>query len=173
MHVRYTANTFPEDLMFTQTKDRQNWQTRYVIQQPYDSNVAACSARVAEMDCEAMCKPRVAQVLAAPAWDGQKQIYKDKDPIALQRDCVAACVVSKQNGIASASRYYQSDLPTRLNGEKQTLAKLTGWKMSDIDAMPDARKYLGADMLVAPVNGSAPAAAPWWERLFSGSKNVP
>ena len=173
MHVRYTANTFPEDLMFTQTKDRQNWQTRYVIQQPYDSNVAACSARVGEMDCEAMCKPRVAQVLSAPAWDGQKQIYKDKDPIALQRDCVAACVISKQNGIASASRYYQSDLPTRLNGEKQTLAKLTGWKMSDIDAMPDARKYVGTDMLVAPVNGNPPAGVPWWERLFNGSKNVP
>ena len=28
LHVRYTAATFPEDLMFTQTKDRQNWQAR-------------------------------------------------------------------------------------------------------------------------------------------------
>ena len=34
LHVRYTANTFPEDLMFTQTKDKQNFQTRYVIQNP-------------------------------------------------------------------------------------------------------------------------------------------
>ena len=174
MHVRYTANTFPEDLMFAQTKDRQNWQTRYVIQQPYDSSVAACSARVGQMECEAMCKPRVAQVLAAPAWDGQKQIYKDKDPIALQRDCVAACAVSKQNGIAAASRYYRTDLPTRLSTEKQTLAKLTGWKMSDIDALPDARKYLGGDSYVPPVSSNAHEAGnarPWWEQLFNSGKN--
>ena len=184
MHVRYTANTFPEDLMFTQTKDRQNWQTRYVVQQPYDSSVAQCSAKVGAMDCEAMCKPRVAQVLSAPIWEGQKQIYKDKDPIALQRDCVAACVVSKQNGIAAASRYYQTDLPTRLSTEKQTLAKLTGWKMSDIDTMPDARKYLGGDSYVAPGNGagngtgngtagSLPQPRPWWEQLFNSSKSAP
>jgi hypothetical protein len=35
MHVRYTRDTFPEDLMFTQTNDRQNWQTRYVLRHPF------------------------------------------------------------------------------------------------------------------------------------------
>ncbi len=183
MHVRYTANTFPEDLMFTQTKDRQNWQTRYVVQQPYDSSVAQCSAKVGKMDCEAMCKPRVAQALNAPTWEGQSQIFKDKDPIALQRDCVSACVTAKQNGLSAASRYYQTDLPTRLTAEKQTLAKLTGWKMSDIDAMPDARKYGGNDGAMPTPISTAPNAntstgtpsnpQPWWERLFNSSKTSP
>lgn len=35
LHVRYTPETFPEDLMFTETKDKQNFQTRYVLRHPY------------------------------------------------------------------------------------------------------------------------------------------
>jgi hypothetical protein len=35
LHMRYTRDTFPEDLMFTQTNDRQNWQTRYVLRHPF------------------------------------------------------------------------------------------------------------------------------------------
>jgi hypothetical protein len=42
LHVRYTPQTFADDLAFTQTKDRQNWQTRYVIQNPYGGSVAEC-----------------------------------------------------------------------------------------------------------------------------------
>ena len=41
--VKRNEERFPEDLMFTQTKDRQNWQTRYVIQNPYASSVATCA----------------------------------------------------------------------------------------------------------------------------------
>jgi hypothetical protein len=169
MHVRYTANTFPEDLMFTQTKDRQNWQTRYVIQNPYDSTVAQCSAKVAEMDCETMCKPRVAQVLNAPVYESQKSLYRDKDPQTLQRDCQAACVVSKQDGIEAAAKYYQTELPRRIEGEKQTLAKLTGWGMSEIDAMPFARKFAGLSSPETPV-ASQPT---WWEKLFHNQPNSP
>ncbi|MGL4573400.1 MAG: hypothetical protein ACRCV9_01275, partial [Burkholderiaceae bacterium] len=39
LHVRYTRDTFPEDLMFTQTNDRQNWQTRYVLRHPFKGAV--------------------------------------------------------------------------------------------------------------------------------------
>jgi hypothetical protein len=164
LHVRYTANTFPEDLMFTQTKDRQNWQTRYVVQNPYESSVAQCSDKVAQMDCEAMCKPRVTQLLNAPVYEGEKPIYRDKDPYALQRDCVAACVASKQSGVDAAAKYYQTDLPRRIGSEKQTLAKLTGWKMSEIDAMPQAQRY-SSTILVG--------TKPWWERLRATVKAVP
>ena len=166
LHVRYTANTFPEDLMFTQTKDRQNWQTRYVVQNPYDSSVAQCSAKVGQMDCEAMCKPRVTQVLSTPVSDAMLALYRDKDPLALQRDCVSACVASKQSGINSAARYYQTDLPKRLETEKLTLAQLTGWKLSAIDAMPHANRYTGA--MVGGGVDAAPAKT-WWESLFGGN----
>ena len=173
LHVRYTANTFPEDLMFTQTKDRQNWQTRYVVQNPYEGSVSQCSAKVGQMDCEAMCKPRVAHVLATPPSEGQRTPYResspigDKDPLVLQRDCVSSCVASKQTGINSAARYYQSDLPKRLDSEKLTLAQLTGWKLSDIDALPGADRYAG---IMATRPQSTGPTKTWWEVLFGSSK---
>ncbi len=179
LHMRYSANTFPEDLMFTQTKDKQNWQTRYIVQNPYEGSVAQCSAKIGQMDCEAMCRPRVAQLLSTPLYDnardGQRDgarapnalppLYRDRDPLALQRDCAAACAASKQAGVDTAARYYQSDLPRRIAAEKQSLAKLTGWKMSDIDALPGARRFTGDASPVAPGN----ADKPWWEELFKTS----
>jgi len=165
LHVRYTANTFPEDLMFTQTRDRQNWQTRYVIQQPYDSSVAACSSQMAQADCEGMCKTRVDSVLRAiqsPNGYGVNEGDRGKSPAALQSDCVAACTASKQSGIEAATRYYQQSLPQRIQSEKQTLAELTGWGLAQIDQMPDARKF-SAQESREPVK----PAKTWWEQLFS------
>jgi hypothetical protein len=173
LHVRYTANTFPEDLMFTQTKDRQNWQTRYVIQNPYDSSVAQCSEKVGRMDCEAMCKPRVAQALNMPSYSNQAPLFRDKDPLALQRDCVSACVSAKQNGLNAAARYYQTDLPQRISAEKKTLAQLTGWPLSTIDAMPDAGKFSGLASAAPGAVRPAGSGTTWWEQLFHPSKAAP
>jgi hypothetical protein len=44
LHVRYTTNTFPEDLVFTQTNDRQNWQTRDAVQSPVDTGTGHAHA---------------------------------------------------------------------------------------------------------------------------------
>ena len=35
LHVRYTRNKFPEDLMFQETSNRNNFQGRYILQHPY------------------------------------------------------------------------------------------------------------------------------------------
>jgi len=35
LHVRYDAQSFPEDLVFTETKDRSNFQGRYVLRHPF------------------------------------------------------------------------------------------------------------------------------------------
>jgi len=43
LHVRYDAAHFPEDLAFMETKDRENFQGRYVLQHPFEGR-AACSA---------------------------------------------------------------------------------------------------------------------------------
>ena len=180
LHVRYTANTFPEDLMFTQTKDRQNWQTRYVVQNPYEGSVAQCSARVGQMDCEAMCRPRVAQWLSAPPlpYEGRnsgnndiRPIFRDRDPSVLQRDCVSACAASKQAGVDAASRYYQTDLPGRLNAEKQTLARLTSWRMDEIDALPGALRF-SAPVSPGEISPNK-TEKPWWEQLFKTGSAKP
>ena len=43
LHVRYYKDNFPEDLMFQETGDRQNYQGRYVIRHPWKGN-ASCDA---------------------------------------------------------------------------------------------------------------------------------
>ncbi len=168
MHLRYTPRTFPEDLMFTQTSDTQNWQARYVIQNPYGGSVSECNDRVSKMDCETMCSERVQNVKAVLSESGvdQRMVndqYKYKNPPQLSRECVASCRASKAQGIQAAVDYYTKTLPQRIRGEKQILAQLTGWNMSAIDAMPGAKRYEAQNM-----SGSEPSATQtWWQKLFA------
>ncbi len=140
LHVRYTANTFPEDLMFTQTKDRQNWQTRYVIQNPYVSAISACAEQMAANDCEMMCDSRVAQVelikneKKGHGWRVSEE-YANMSSDKLQLSCTRSCAQSKFKALDTAARYYGQELPARLEREKYTLAKLTGWSMPEIDRL--------------------------------------
>ncbi|MDZ7704284.1 MAG: DUF2330 domain-containing protein [Trueperaceae bacterium] len=39
LHVRYTEQTFPEDLMFRATDNRQNYQGRYILQRPFRGEI--------------------------------------------------------------------------------------------------------------------------------------
>ena len=161
LHVRYSAQTFPEDLMFSQTRDQENWQARYVIQQPYESSVSACSA---------MCKTRVDDVLRAlqsfNAY-GATDNYRGKNPAQLKDACLAACTASKQSGVDAAARYYPQTLPRRLRLEKQNLAELTGWSLAEIDQMSLARKgYLPASLEPLRPEPVRPDKT-WWERLFN------
>ena len=43
LHVRYDAEHFPEDLVFQETGDRQNFQGRYVLRHPFSGEIA-CEA---------------------------------------------------------------------------------------------------------------------------------
>ena len=43
LHVRYTRNKFPEDLMFQATSQRDSFQGRYILQHPFTGNLQ-CSA---------------------------------------------------------------------------------------------------------------------------------
>lgn len=44
LHLRYDANTFPEDLKFQVTGDRQNYQGRYVLRHPWRGDYTKCEA---------------------------------------------------------------------------------------------------------------------------------
>ncbi len=44
LHVRYTAETFPEDLAFQETQDQQNFQGRYVLRHPWKGDPGQCPA---------------------------------------------------------------------------------------------------------------------------------
>jgi len=43
LHVRYDAKSFPEDIAFQETYDRENFQGRYVLRHPWQGN-ASCPA---------------------------------------------------------------------------------------------------------------------------------
>jgi hypothetical protein len=43
LHVRYDAQSFPEDLNFVETSDRENFQGRYILRHPSASS-ATCAA---------------------------------------------------------------------------------------------------------------------------------
>jgi hypothetical protein len=43
LHVRYTSETFPEDLQFQETGDRQNFQARYVLRHAWKGAPDACA----------------------------------------------------------------------------------------------------------------------------------
>jgi hypothetical protein len=40
LHVRYDAQSFPEDLVFIETKDRSNFQGRYVLRHPFKGKIS-------------------------------------------------------------------------------------------------------------------------------------
>jgi hypothetical protein len=42
LHVRYTKETFPEDLVLQETRDRGNFQTRYVLRHPWRGSIFQC-----------------------------------------------------------------------------------------------------------------------------------
>ena len=44
LHVRYDREHFPEDLVFQETKDRENFQGRYVLRHPWKGDAAKCPA---------------------------------------------------------------------------------------------------------------------------------
>ena len=44
LHLRYDAKTFPEDLKFQVTGDRQNYQGRYVLRHPWRGDYTKCEA---------------------------------------------------------------------------------------------------------------------------------
>ena len=102
-----------------------------------------------------------------------RPVLRDRNPSVLHRDCVAACFASRRAGVDAASRYCQTDLPRRLNAEKQTLARLTGWRMNEIDALPGAWRFAG---VASPGDTPHPSSTlpalpdntskPWWEQLF-------
>ena len=44
LHVRYSADTFPEDLIFQETQDQEAFQARYVLHRAWDGSPTACEA---------------------------------------------------------------------------------------------------------------------------------
>jgi len=68
LHVRYDAEHFPEDLMFQETGDRQNYQGRYVIQHPWKGE-ASCDITSYEAGVRERQEREAQQLANLTGWD--------------------------------------------------------------------------------------------------------
>ena len=70
LHLRYTPETLPEDLMFQETQDKQNFQARYVLRHPWKGDASTCAEAKNYLDEVAKRQEVEAQTLAAlTSWD--------------------------------------------------------------------------------------------------------
>jgi hypothetical protein len=70
LHLRYTPQTLPEDLVFQETQDRQNYQARYVLRHAWPGDPNACPQAKSYFDEVAKRQEREARQLAElTGWD--------------------------------------------------------------------------------------------------------
>ncbi len=65
LHLRYTKESLPEDLVFQETADRQNFQTRYVLRHPWRGDAGACAAAAGYFEEVVRRQEREAATLAS------------------------------------------------------------------------------------------------------------
>ena len=68
LHVRYDAEHFPEDLVFQETGDRQNYQGRYVIQHPWKGE-ASCDISSYQAGVRERQEREAQQLANLTGWD--------------------------------------------------------------------------------------------------------
>ncbi|MEO0647417.1 MAG: DUF2330 domain-containing protein, partial [Cyanobacteria bacterium J06650_10] len=106
LHVRYSRDNFPEDLMFHSTGNQQLFQGRYVTRHPYAGNID-CAARFSESSAER-------EALSASRANSNSP----------SEEVVATLI---EQGEA-----YNKALAARFERESQTLSKLTGQSVQTI-----------------------------------------
>ncbi|MFO1306393.1 MAG: DUF2330 domain-containing protein [Burkholderiales bacterium] len=65
LHLRYTRESLPEDLVFQETQDRANFQARYVLRHAWTGSVDACEAARPYFDAVRVRQEREAETLAS------------------------------------------------------------------------------------------------------------
>lgn len=73
LHVRYDVKTFPEDINFIETSDRENFQGRYILQYPYVGDTSCPAGRKYRASLPARFKKEVENLIALTGWS-QKDI---------------------------------------------------------------------------------------------------
>jgi len=77
LHVRYSTDTFPEDLVFQETQDTENYQARYVLHRPWQGAPEACPAAKSYFEELKQRRQKEAQNLAElTGWDIEKALRK-------------------------------------------------------------------------------------------------
>lgn len=69
LHVRYDAETFPDDLKFTETGDRTNFQGRYVMRHAWDGAANCAAAEQYYSSVKKRESENAARLVALTGWD--------------------------------------------------------------------------------------------------------
>ncbi|GLH78144.1 hypothetical protein SSBR45G_30520 [Bradyrhizobium sp. SSBR45G] len=76
LHVRYDAKTFPEDIVFIETKDRSNFQGRYVQHHPWRGEAKCDAAKSYQERLAARFSKEAADVAALTGWSQSEIVAK-------------------------------------------------------------------------------------------------
>jgi hypothetical protein len=68
LHVRYNRSTFPEDLVFQETSNRENFQGRYVLNHPYRGTVTCSAAAKYKQSVKERQRQEVDNLISLTGW---------------------------------------------------------------------------------------------------------
>jgi hypothetical protein len=68
LHVRYDAKSFPEDIVFQETYDRENFQGRYVLRHPWQGNASCPASQAYSRDLPMRFAEEAANLVELTGW---------------------------------------------------------------------------------------------------------
>jgi hypothetical protein len=68
LHVRYDAKSFPDDIAFQETYDRENFQGRYVLRHPWRGSASCTAAEVYRRDLPMRFATQAANLVELTGW---------------------------------------------------------------------------------------------------------
>ena len=72
LHVRYDATSFPEDLVFMETRDRENFQGRYVLRHPWTGTASCPAAEQYRASLPVRNKQQADNLASITGWSAQE-----------------------------------------------------------------------------------------------------
>jgi hypothetical protein len=78
LHVRYTRNKFPEDLMFQETGNQENFQGRYVMNHPFKGNLSCEAGKKYQQALRPRLEKEASNLANLTGW-GIRDIYRKID----------------------------------------------------------------------------------------------
>jgi hypothetical protein len=80
LHVRYSRDRFPEDLMFQTTGNREQFQGRYVLRHPFEGNLGCDAGKQYQQDLPRRFEKEAQTLANLTNWDIQDIRNKQKTP---------------------------------------------------------------------------------------------
>ncbi|WP_244423402.1 hypothetical protein [Bradyrhizobium sp. ORS 375] len=76
LHVRYDAKSFPEDIVFTETRDRGNFQGRYVQHHPWRGEAKCDAVKTYQESLSARFAKEATDLAALTGWPRSEIVAK-------------------------------------------------------------------------------------------------